>query len=164
MSRRSDTLTEYFVLAGLVAVVAAVGVAGHAITAPQIAAWYEPSVVKPSFTPPDWLFAPVWTVLYLLMAVAAWLVWRETGWPGARRPWTFWAVQLALGLAWTWLFFGLHRVGWSLAEAGLLFVAIAATIREFRKYSAPAAWLLAPYIVWVAFAGLLNFEIWRLSP
>ena len=163
MSRRADANAELAVLAGLIVLVAIVGYAAHLVTLPQIDGWYATSVVKPSFTPPDWVFGPVWGVLYLSMAVAAWLVWRETGWPGAQTPWAFWVVQLALNLGWSFLFFGLHRPGWALAEIALLFVAIAATAREFRRTSPLAAWLLAPYLVWVFYAGLLNFAIWRLN-
>jgi benzodiazapine receptor len=163
MSRRSDTRAEIGVLIGLLVLVAIVGWAGNTVTLPQIPVWYETQVVKPSFTPPNWLFGPVWTLLYLAMAAAAWLVWRDTGWPGAQRPWAYWVIQLALNLAWSFLFFGLHRVGWALGEIVLLFVAIALTIREFRRYSALAAWLMVPYLAWVGYAGLLNFAIWRLN-
>ncbi len=163
MRRRDDKIAEYGVLAGLLIIVAAVGFAGQAITRPEIDIWYAMYVVKPSFTPPDWAFGPVWTALYAMMAVAAWLVWRETGWPRVQKAWTIWLVQLALNLAWTWLFFDLHRVGWSLGEIALLFVAIAAAIREFRKYSALAAWLMVPYLMWVTYAGVLNLAIWRLN-
>jgi tryptophan-rich sensory protein len=164
MSQRRDNRNELTVLIGLIAIVALVGVAASGLTLPQIEAWYETSVVKPSFTPPNWVFAPVWTALYAMMAAAAWLAWRETGWPGARRALLLWALQLALNLAWVWLFFDLHRTGWALAEIFLLFLAVAATLREFHRYSRPAAWLMAPYIVWVGYAGVLNFAIWRLNP
>ena len=164
MSRRRDRLVELGMLAGAVVIVAAVGIAGSALTLPQIAAWYEVAVVKPSFTPPNWMFGPVWTMLYVMMAAAAWLVWRETGWRNARRPLAFWAVQLVLNLAWSWLFFALHRVGWSLAEIVVLALAIAATMREFHRFSPLAAWLLAPYLAWVGFAAMLNFAIWQLNP
>lgn len=164
MSRRRDRQVELGVLAGLVVIVAAVGIGGSALTLPQIATWYEVAVVKPSFTPPNWVFGPVWTVLYVMMAAAAWLVWRETGWHNARRPFVFWTVQLALNLAWSWLFFDLHRVGWSLAEIAVLAFAIVMTMREFHRFSRPAAWLLAPYLAWVGFAAILNFSIWQLNP
>jgi len=164
MSRASDRNAEIGVFVGGLVLVAVVAIAAHLITMPQIAAWYETAVTKPGFTPPNWVFGPVWGILYLLMAVSAWLVWRETGWPGAQKPWAYWIIQLALNLGWSFLFFGLHRTGWALAEIALLFVAIVLTIREFRRYSPLAAWLLVPYLFWVAFAGVLNFAIWNANP
>lgn len=160
MSRRADANAEIGVLIGLIVLVAIVGYAAHLVTMPQIAAWYDLVVVKPSFTPPNWLFGPVWGALYLMMAVAAWLVWREAGWPGVQAQWAFWIVQLALNLGWSLLFFGLHRPGWAFAEIVLLFVAIALTLRSFRRISPLAGWLLAPYLAWVGYAGLLNYAIW----
>ena len=164
MSRRDDANAEIAVLAGLIVFVAIVAYAAHLVTMPQIDAWYATAVTKPSFTPPNWVFGPVWGVLYLTVAVSAWLVWRETGWPGAQAPWAYWVVQLALNLGWSFLFFGLHRTGWALAEIILLFVAIAATIRAFHPFSRLAAWLLVPYLLWVGYAAVLNFAIWRLNP
>lgn len=164
MSRASDRNAEIGVFVAGLVLVAIVAIAANLVTMPQIDTWYATAVVKPDFTPPNWVFGPVWGVLYLLMAVSAWLVWRETGWPGAQTPWAYWVVQLALNLGWSFLFFGLHRPGWALAEIALLFVAIALTIREFRRYSPLAAWLLVPYLAWVGFAGILNFAIWQANP
>ena len=164
MSRRDDANAEIAVLAGLIVFVAIVGYAAHLVTMPQIDTWYATAVIKPSFTPPDWVFGPVWGVLYLTIAVSAWLVWRETGWPGAQTPWAYWVIQLALNLGWPFLFFGLHRTGWAFAEIVVLFVAIAATIRAFHRFSPLAAWLLVPYLAWTGYAGALNFAIWRLNP
>ena len=125
--------------------------------------WYA-SLNKPSWNPPGWLFGPVWTTLYAMMAVAAWLVWRRGGFARQGRALTFFLVQLALNAAWTPLFFGLQRPGLAFAEIVLLWLAIAATIYAFRPVSRVALWLLVPYLAWVSFAAALNFTLWRLNP
>jgi benzodiazapine receptor len=124
--------------------------------------WYA-SLMKPSWNPPGWLFGPVWTVLYTMMAMAAWLVWRQGGFKTQRRALTLFLVQLALNALWTPLFFGLHWTGVAFAEIILLWLVIAATIAGFRSVNRLAAWLLAPYLVWVGFATALNFTLWRLN-
>lgn len=124
--------------------------------------WYD-ALNKPSWNPPPWIFGPVWTALYSMMAVAAWLVWRQGGWTRQRRPLFFFLAQLALNALWTPLFFGLHRPGLAFVDIVLLWLAIAATIREFRPVSCAAGWLLVPYLTWVGFAAVLNFTIWRMN-
>jgi tryptophan-rich sensory protein len=124
--------------------------------------WYS-SLQKPSWNPPGWIFGPVWTALYTMMAVAAWLVWKRGGFTAQRRPLTTFLVQLALNAAWTPLFFGLHRPGLAFAEILLLWLAIIATLAAFRRVSRIAAWLLVPYLAWVSFAAALNFALWRLN-
>jgi translocator protein len=124
--------------------------------------WYG-TLKKPSWNPPGWVFGPVWTTLYLMMAVAAWLVWRQGGWGKQRKPLVIFLVQLVLNAAWTPLFFGLKNPGLAFAEILLLWLAIAATIAVFRRVSRAAAWLLVPYLVWVSFAAALNFTLWRLN-
>ena len=124
--------------------------------------WYA-TLKKPSWNPPDWIFGPVWSALYTMMAVAAWLVWKRGGFAAQRRPLTLFLVQLALNAAWTPLFFGLHRPGLAFAEIVMLWLAIAATLAAFRPVSRPAAWLLVPYLAWVSFAAVLNFTLWRLN-
>ena len=124
--------------------------------------WYA-TLKKPAWNPPGWIFGPVWSALYTMMAVAAWLVWKRGGFAAQRRPLALFLVQLALNAAWTPLFFGLHRPGLAFAEIVLLWLAIAATLVAFRHVSRPAAWLLAPYLAWVSFAALLNFTLWRLN-
>ena len=124
--------------------------------------WYA-SLRKPSWNPPGWIFGPVWTALYAMMAVAAWLVWRRGGFAAQRRALTMFLVQLALNAAWTPLFFGLHWPGVAFAEIVLLWLAIGATLFAFRPVSRVAAWLLVPYLAWVSFAAVLNFELWRLN-
>ena len=124
--------------------------------------WYA-GLKKPAWNPPGWIFGPVWTILYTMMAVAAWLVWRRGGFVAQRRPLTLFLLQLALNAAWSPLFFGSHRPGLAFAEIVLLWLAIAATLLAFRFTSRAAAWLLAPYLAWVGFAAVLNFTLWRLN-
>ncbi len=132
--------------------------------------WYA-ELAKPDWNPPSWVFAPVWSLLYLMMALAAWLVWNaphpDPGNPGPHPSRAaaigFWGIQLVLNGAWSWLFFGLERPGWALAEMTLLIAVLALTINAFRKVRDAAAWLLAPYMAWLLFAWALNFTLWRLN-
>lgn len=133
--------------------------AGTWLTSPE---WYG-QLAKPSWSPPAWVFGPVWTTLYVLMAMAAWLVWREGGWTRQRRALAFYCGQLVLNAAWTPLFFGLRQPGLAFAEIVLLWLAILATVLAFAKVRVLAAWLLAPYLAWVSFAAALNFAIWRMN-
>jgi tryptophan-rich sensory protein len=133
--------------------------------APALGVWAPPgewyaSLRKPSWNPPSWVFGPVWTALYLMMATAAWMVWKRGG---SRRALICYGVQLALNAAWTPLFFGLRMPGVAFVEILLLLAAIVVTAREFARVSLPAALLLVPYICWVAFASFLNFTLWRLN-
>ena len=125
--------------------------------------WYE-RLQKPSWRPPNRLFAPVWTALYLMMALAGWLIWRQAGFAGAGWPLAAYAVQLVLNAAWTPLFFGLRRLDLGLVDIVLLWLSIVAAIALFAPISVVAALLLVPYLAWVAFAGALNFALWRLNP
>ncbi len=124
-------------------------------------AWYE-QLKKPSWRPPNRLFAPVWSVLYLMIAFSGWLVWYTAG-LGALGPLVLYAIQLLLNAAWTPVFFGLHRLDLGFAVIVLLWLSIAATIAAFASVSAAAAWLMIPYLAWVTFASLLNFAVWRLN-
>jgi benzodiazapine receptor len=133
---------------------------GSVWTAKSVGTWYQ-ALEKPSWNPPNWLFGPVWSVLYLLMGIALWLVWRRTGLVAA--PIGIFAVQLVLNAAWSGLFFGLQNPGAAFAEIVVLWVAIVATIVAFWRITPVAGILLLPYIAWVSFAGALNFTIWRLN-
>ena len=135
-----------------VAVAALIGVLGVTGTAAE----YQ-NLDQPSWAPPSWLFGPVWTVLYAMIAVAGWLVWRRTGWT---RALTLYAAQLVLNALWTPIFFGFGRYGLALADIIVLWVLIGATIWSFRPISRAAAWLLLPYWAWVTFATALNAAIW----
>ena len=137
-------------------------VLGSLWTASSVGTWYA-ELRKPSFNPPNWIFAPVWSALYFLMAASAWLVWQKAGWSGARVALALFFGQLALNVAWSGLFFALHRPGLALIEIVFLLAAIVATSVAFRPVSGFAFWLMVPYALWVAFAALLNFKIWRLN-
>lgn len=137
-------------------------VAGAAAVGAQFqpGAWYA-ALAKPDWTPPNWLFAPVWTALYVAIATSGWLVWRRT--PRVGAPLALWAAQLVLNAAWSWLFFGLHRPGLAVADIVVLLAAIAGFIVASRRVSPAAAALFVPYLLWVAFATALNVAIWRLN-
>jgi translocator protein len=132
---------------------------GGLATAPSIPNWYA-DLAKPSWTPPGSIFGPVWSVLYLSMAVAAWLVWRQHD---ACLPMTLFGIQLIFNAAWSWLFFGLHSPGAAFVDIILLWLAIVATMVVFWRRSMPAGVLFVPYLLWVAFAAALNCAIWRLN-
>jgi translocator protein len=125
--------------------------------------WYA-ALNKPSWNPPGWLFGPVWSALYTMMAVAIWLVWQQGGWGRQRKPMLIFLLQLALNALWSPLFFGLQRPGWAFAEILLLWLAIVATLIAFRSLNRWAMWLLVPYLAWVSFAAVLNFTLWQLNP
>jgi benzodiazapine receptor len=124
--------------------------------------WYA-SLAKPAWNPPSWLFGPVWTLLYAMMAVAAWLVWREGGWEAQRRTLGLYLVQWALNALWTPLFFGLQWPGLAFAEIIALDAAVLGTLMAFWRVRRAAGLLLVPYTLWVAFATVLNITIWRLN-
>ena len=124
--------------------------------------WYV-ALKKPAWNPPPWIFGPVWTALYTMMAVAAWLVWKRGGFAARRGPLALFLTQLVLNAAWTPLFFGLHQPGFACAEIVSLWMAIAATLAAFWPLNRVSAWLLAPYLAWVSFAAALNFALWRLN-
>jgi translocator protein len=125
-------------------------------------AWYA-SLHKPTWNPPGWVFGPVWTLLYSMMAVAAWLVSRRGGWAVQLVALSAFLVQLAFNAAWTPLFFGLHRPDLAFADIVLLWLAILSTIITFRRVHRGAAWLLLPYLAWVSFATVLNFTLWKMN-
>ncbi len=157
--RRRTMLTAALQLAATVGLCLLVGLVGSLVTMPNLPGWYA-GLAKPTWTPPDWLFGPVWTTLYCLMGVAAWLVWRRVGWS---RPLAWFAVQLLLNAAWSWLFFGLHSPFAGLIDIVLLWAAIAATVLAFWRVSRLAAILMLPYWAWVSYAAALNFAIWQMN-
>jgi tryptophan-rich sensory protein len=122
--------------------------------------WYD-QLDKPSWTPPDWAFPVAWTLLYIAIGVAPWLVWREAGFTGAALPLAVWAVQLLLNAAWSWLFFGLRRMDLAFAEVLALWLSIALMIALFLPISVTAGLLMIPYLVWVSFAAALNLAVWQ---
>jgi tryptophan-rich sensory protein len=143
--------------------VGVVGVLGSAATLPNIPSWYQ-GLAKPPLTPPNAIFGPTWTILYLMMAVAIWRVLSRPGdRPGRQRAVVVYFVQLALNTAWSWVFFALHSPVLGLVVILALLVAIVTTIRFFAGIDRVAAWLLAPYLAWVAFASYLNAGVWWLN-
>ncbi len=140
-----------------------IGFLGALATQSSIADWYV-QLNKPSFNPPNWLFGPVWTLLYILMGIAAGIVWSK----GFYHKWVQTALyhfgfQLMLNAFWSLLFFGLKEPFWALLDIMALFVVLIFTIKWFKIVNNLAAYLLIPYAMWVAFATLLNFELWRLN-
>jgi tryptophan-rich sensory protein len=138
----------------------AVGAVASFFTGPAIAGWYA-GLAKPAFNPPDWVFAPVWTALYLMMGFAAWRAWRVAGTRSAAIILYF--IQLALNFVWSIFFFGLHQIAFALADAIALAVAILLTMVAFFRTERIAGLLMLPYLGWAAFAAFLNAELWRLN-
>lgn len=128
------------------------------------AAGFYGQLVQPAWAPPAWLFGPVWSVLFVLMGISAWLVWRRHGFAGAGAALKLYVAQLVANALWTWLFFAWRQGAMALAEIALLWLLIAATIHLFWRLHRLAALLLVPYLAWVSFAAALNFSLWRLNP
>jgi len=124
--------------------------------------WYF-QLQKPSWTPPGYLFGPVWTFLYATMGVAAWLVWKRAGFSGAKLALSVFIAQLILNALWSWIFFGLHKPDLAFAEILLLWTTILATTVIFWQQYTPAGLLFVPYLIWVTFAAILNGAIWRMN-
>lgn len=131
-------------------------------TAREIPTWYR-TLIRPSIAPPNWVFGPVWTLLYTLMAIAAWRVTLEAPSPARTTALVLFAIQLALNFAWSAIFFRLHQIGWAFAEVLVLWATILSTALSFTRVSTPAAWLMAPYLAWVSFASILNAAFWQLN-
>jgi translocator protein len=132
---------------------------GSRVTDPS---WYQ-ALDQPGWAPPAWLFGPVWSVLYLLMGVAAWVVWRKGGFAAARVALTLFLVQLVFNAAWSWIFFGLRRPDLAFVEIVALWLLILATAVAFWKEQRLAGPLLVPYLLWVTYAAALNLSLWRLN-
>src|SRR4051812_48135257 len=146
-----------------VAIPLGVGALSSLFTIRGVNGWYR-TIAKPAWNPPDAVFAPVWTTLYILMGIALYLVWRKNGLAHSRQSAiSFWILQLVLNAFWSFIFFSLHKIGLALADIILLWLSILITIFLFSNHSKVAAWLLVPYISWVTFATILNFSIWRLN-
>ncbi|MFO1159080.1 MAG: TspO/MBR family protein [Reyranellaceae bacterium] len=148
-------------LLAFVAVCLGIGAIGGAVVSTSVATWYR-ALHKPPFNPPDWVFGPVWAVLYVAMAVAGWRAWRRLGSVARPAMWLF-AIQLALNLMWSILFFGLHRIGMALVEIVVLLAVIAATAVAFWRVDKAAGLLFVPYVAWVGFATVLNAALWHLN-
>jgi tryptophan-rich sensory protein len=135
---------------------------GGAITATSVDTWYQ-TLEKPPFNPPDWVFAPVWTAIYILMGIAAWLVWRRGSIQVTGKALAVFAFQLGLNLAWSFLFFGLHLIDLALVEIVILLFTIIINTIIFWRLNSLAGLLFVPYAAWVAFATVLNSSIWLIN-
>ncbi len=138
------------------------GASGSLVTATSVREWY-PDIQKPWWTPPSAVFGPVWTVLYLLMGVSAWLIWRNAEGSARRTALLIFVTQLVLNGIWSFLFFGFRSPGWAALEIVLLWSSIVATVLVFARISRLAAGLLLPYLLWVSYAAALNVAIWNLN-
>ncbi len=140
-----------------------IGLSGGAFTAAEIPNWYA-KLNKPTWQPPNWLFGPVWTTLYVLMGIALYLVWKSDAMLSLKQTaFILFAIQLTLNFFWSIIFFNQHQIGWAMAEIIVMWILILLTIFSFSKINNTAAWLLVPYISWVSFASLLNYTIWKLN-
>lgn len=157
------TKRNWLALIGSIILVQLAGLVGAIFTMDAIPTWYK-GLIRPDLAPPNWVFGPVWTTLYVLMGIALFLVWRRRGEnKGAKVALVSFAIQLVLNVLWSVIFFGLRSPGLALIEITLLWIAIAVNIAMFSRISKPAAWLLMPYIAWVSFAAYLNSAIWVLN-
>lgn len=152
---RAADILGLVVFGALVAIAALIG----GLAAAGSSAEYD-ALEQPVWAPPSWLFTPVWTILYIAIAVAAWLVWRRAGVSWPLLPWI---IQLVLNAAWTPLFFGMGEYGWAAVEITVMWLAIGATVFAFWRVHRGAALLMIPYWVWVTYAGALNVAIWSLN-
>jgi tryptophan-rich sensory protein len=173
MARRAESAVQpadgprWLALAGWLALSLAAGGAGGIASAN--AGGFYAQLARPAWAPPSWLFGPTWTLLYVMMGVAAWLVWRERSASEATARLrhlglSLFVVQLALNALWTWLFFRWRLGGWAFAELVVLALLVAATALAFYRIRPLAGWLLAPYLAWLSYAGALNWAVWRNNP
>lgn len=162
---RSVVMSTRVQLIGLLGwgVVSFAAAAAGGIATSNAGSFYQ-DLVRPDWAPPSWLFGPVWTALYLMMAVAAWLVWRERGFAGARPALTLFLVQLVANGLWSWLFFAWRQGALAFAEVLVLWGLIVATLIAFWRVRPLAGALLVPYLLWVSFASALTFSVWQMNP
>jgi uncharacterized protein YbjT (DUF2867 family)/tryptophan-rich sensory protein len=161
-SPRLSPVRQFVGLLAIVGICFAAAAIGGAATSTSVGDWYL-TLEKPAWRPPDWVFGPVWTLLYLMMAVAAWLVWRQGNWRESRKPLVWFIAQLALNVCWSIIFFGLRSPGVAFVEILFLWLAILGTAFSFRSKSLLAARLMLPYLGWTSFAALLNVTIWQMN-
>jgi len=166
MNEKWEAPSKITLAMGLVVSIAicflAASIGGFATSSSVSSNWFV-ELNKPSWNPPNWIFGPVWSVLYLMMAVAAWLVWKQSGFAKSRLALGWFAFHLLLNILWSVLFFGLQQPGWAAIEIVVLWISIAVSIGLFYRHSKLAAALMVPYVLWVSFATFLNFTIWSLN-
>ena len=151
---------QWWALAGFLLLTLSVAASAALATEPDVTGWYR-TLVKPAFNPPNWVFAPVWTTLYVLMAIAAWRVWKAAGMFASAMA--LFLVQLALNCAWSFVFFHFHQIGLALCNILALLIAIVLTTISFWHIDRPAGILFVPYLAWVSFATLLNAALYKLN-
>jgi len=156
-----DAFRQLMALAFFVILCFGVAALGSRYTAASVGTWYS-TLQKPAWNPPSWVFGPVWSFLYLAMAFAAWLVWRQKGFAGIGLSLFF--GQLFFNFLWSLLFFGLQNPGLAMLDIVVLWVAIIITMVAFWRVTPVAGWLFVPYLLWVSYASTLNFAIWRMNP
>jgi tryptophan-rich sensory protein len=161
-ARRRAGFRGYLVLLLFLVLTLGVGQFGAHVTRPSLEPWYR-ELAKPAFTPPDIAFPIVWTMLFVVMAVSGWLVWRASGWRRAAGAHALFLGQLILNAAWSYLFFGMRSPLYGLIDIAVLLPVLVATAFVFARHSRAAAWLFLPYILWVAYAAVLNLAIWQLN-
>jgi tryptophan-rich sensory protein len=160
---RAAPRAQFYVLLGFLVLCLAVAASAGWLTAGATMIWYA-SLAHPPLSPPNWLFGPVWAVMYVSMAVAAWMIWRDSTVPRRRRnALTLWGVQLAVNATWTPVFFGLHLVLAGVAVMAALLASVALTARQFALLDRKAGLLMTPYVLWVGFATYLNAGFWWLN-
>lgn len=157
------TAREWALLAAFVLGCLAAGFLGSVATTPNIPTWYA-TLVRPALSPPNWVFGPVWTALYILMGIAAFLVWQRRDHPAAKAGLALFGVQLALNVAWSWVFFAAHTLGLAFVVVAALWLSILGTIERFYRVYPLAAYLLVPYLAWTTFASYLTGAFWYLNP
>jgi len=155
-------LLQGLTLAGFLIVIFAGSYLAANITIPAVAGWYQ-TLEKPPLNPPDWLFGPVWTALYFMIAISGWRIWRITGFASSRTAFATYGAQLFLNFFWSYLFFGLNNPGLALLDIIVLWALILLTAIKFRAIDPLAGYLLVPYLAWVSFAAYLNAAIWWLN-
>ncbi len=157
-------MNKYLKISIVVVTCVAIGYLSGTVTRESINTWY-PTLIKPVFNPPNWIFAPVWSLLYIMMGVAAGIVWSRIDFEKeiVTKALTFFAIQLGLNALWSYLFFGLHNTLLALIEIILLILLIFEVYNQFKKIDKIAGYLLIPYLVWVSFASVLNASIWWLN-
>jgi tryptophan-rich sensory protein len=156
----ASSRNQWLALAGFIVLSLGAGFIGGFATQNSIDTWYA-TLDKPSWNPPNWLFGPVWTLLYIMMGIAAWLVWKTKDRIGPAM--VLFGVQLVFNLAWSLIFFGLRSPGWALIEVAFLWGSVLLTMLAFFGRQTVAGWLFVPYLAWVSFAAVLNFAIWSLN-
>jgi benzodiazapine receptor len=161
-AQRRSTLALAIALVISIAICFLAGGIGGFSTTSSVNGWYA-DISKPSWNPPNWIFGPVWSVLYLMMAISAWLVWKQSGFENSKLALGWFLFHLFLNVFWSILFFGMQQPGWALVEVVGLWLSIAFTIVLFYRHSKLAARLLVPYLLWVTFAAFLNYSIWSLN-